>query len=152
MKHTKRVILTVIDSLRDNPLGTFMTKITIARLCILARVELPLLGILKELSKFFFCVFDWKVSTLFGLGILWKSFVEVVFTIFFRCESGLLLECLDEMTLGREGEELRDVQAGIVRVLQHVLGGIDLLQADEVTDRNAGLLLKQFGEICVVKS
>ena len=88
--------------------------------------------------------------TLFGLNVLRESSVKVLLSVFFRSKPRLLLKGLDKVALCGEGQELRDAQAGIVRVLEHVLGGVDLLQTDKVADGNSGLFLKELREIGII--
>ena len=95
---------------------------------------------------------DRQGRALLGRGVLRESSVEVLSSVFFRRESRLLFESLNEVALRRKRQELRDVQARVIRMLEHVLGGLDLLDADEVADRNARFLLEKLREIRVVQT
>lgn len=95
-------------------------------------------------------MFDGEGIALFGLLIFRKSSVEILLPVFFRCQSGLFLKGLYEMALRRKREELGDAQAGMVGMLEHVLGCFDLLDTDEVADGYAGLLFEKLGKIRII--
>ncbi len=90
--------------------------------------------------------------TLFGLNVLRESSVEVLLSVFFRSKPRLLLKGLDKVALRRERQELRDVQARVVRMLEHVLGGFDLLNADEITYGYARFFLEKLREVRVIQA